>query len=110
MTRPSRLNPMGLVSLAAGIIRPNLERRLVGGGVAPDAVLASQLPSFSLELKLPSIFMSPRMEDSALLRELTDSLRYVSGSAEDRRAIENGRITSMARYAPSAHVSTACVH
>ena len=28
MTRPARLDPMGLVSLAAGVIRPNLERRL----------------------------------------------------------------------------------
>ena len=90
--------------------RASAHRRRRGARQAPDAILASQLSSFSLEWKLPSIFMSPVMVDSALLLELTDSLRYVSSSAEDRRAIENGRITSMARHVPSALVATACVH
>ena len=102
LTRASRALPTALPRLSISVLRPNLERRVFGGaaGGVADAAAALQLPDFLLSLQLPSLWRGGALEGPGVQRELTDTIRYCYGTAEDRRAVETSRLTSTTRYAP----------
>jgi len=98
LTRESRVSPICLPQLTVSVLRPNLERRVFSGvGGGNDAAIAVQLPEFLLSLQLPAIWQIGALEPPRVLADLTDTIRYCFGTAEDRRAVETSRLRSTTR-------------
>ena len=99
LTRAYRLSSTALARLTMSVLRLNLERRIFGAVGQPDAAVALQLLEFLPTLVLPPLWHSASLGDAAVLRDLSDTVRYTYGTAEDRRAVETCRLSAVTRCA-----------
>ena len=91
-TRASRDDEAATVTIAAAILRPNIERYAAGGGILADAAVAVNLPKVLVAAhRALGILRTSTYTEAANLSDLTDGLRYLLGGFEERQAIEARR-------------------
>ena len=84
-TRASRTDETATISIAATILRPNIERYAARGGSLTDAALAVNLPNVLIAAHRALGILRPNTyTEAALLADLTDGLHYLLGGPEER--------------------------